>query len=123
MPRHRTTALVATALTAATLAVGVPAFATTAGTLNGYVSGDSAFVISLKKSGVRVSTLRHGTYIVKVSDQGSTHNFHLVGPGVSKRTSVAGKGTTTWTVVLRPGTYTYVCDVHASMMKHTFKVT
>jgi plastocyanin len=51
------------------------------------------------------------------------HNFHLKGPGLNKTTSVAGKGTFTWTVTLKKGTYTYVCDPHASFMKGSFKVT
>ena len=52
------------------------------------------------------------------------HNFHLFGPGVNKKTSVSGTAIQTWTVTLKPGKYTYQCDVHfASGMKGGFKVT
>jgi plastocyanin len=32
-------------------------------------------------------------------------------------------GTKTWTVTLKAGKYTYVCDPHASFMKGSFTVT
>jgi plastocyanin len=52
----------------------------------------------------------------------SIHNFHLIGPGVNKKTSVAGKGKTTWTVTLQKGkTYRFLCDPHATTMKGSFK--
>jgi plastocyanin len=35
---------------------------------------------------------------------------------------VSGKGTTTWKVTLKKGTYKYVCDPHASFMKGSFTV-
>ena len=39
-------------------------------------------------------------------------------------TTVPFKGDTTWTIKLKPGRYTYQCDVHASVgMKGHFKVT
>jgi plastocyanin len=41
---------------------------------------------------------------------------------VNKTTSVAGKGTKTWTVTLKKGTYKYVCDPHKSFMKGSFTV-
>jgi plastocyanin len=31
--------------------------------------------------------------------------------------------TTTWTVTLKKGTYTFVCDPHAAIMKGTLRVT
>ena len=43
---------------------------------------------------------------------------------MSKATTVPFTGTQTWTVTLKPGTYTYQCDVHAaSGMKGAFRVT
>jgi plastocyanin len=57
-----------------------------------------------------------------VNDKSSIHNFHLKGPGFDKATSVPGVGKTTWNVPLRVGTYTYVCDPHASTMKGSFGV-
>ena len=70
-----------------------------------------------------MKSLKRGTYVIKVSDLATDHNFHLTGPGVNKTTSVGGTGTTTWNVTLRKGTYKYVCDPHASTMRGTFSVT
>jgi plastocyanin len=41
---------------------------------------------------------------------------------VNKLTTVAFKGTKTWTVTLRKGTYRYVCDPHKTFMKGSFRV-
>lgn len=82
------------------------------------------FTITLKNGGTLVKTLKAGTYTMVVSDKSSAHNFHLIGPGVNKTTSVPFTGTQTWTVKLKAGKYTYQCDVHASLgMKGSFKVT
>ena len=80
------------------------------------------FNISLMQDGKKVTSLKAGTYTVVVQDTASDHNLHLKGPGVDKATSVSGKGTTRWTVKLRKGTYTYVCDPHASFMRGAFVV-
>ena len=81
------------------------------------------FTITLKSAGKTVKKLKAGTYVVRVSDKSNIHNFHLKGPGVNKLTSVSGTGTKSWTVKLKVGKYTYVCDPHASSMKGTFTVT
>ena len=81
------------------------------------------FTIEVKQAGKDVKTLKAGTYTIKVEDKSSIHNFHLVGPGVNKTTSVPFTGEKTWPVKLKPGRYTYKCDVHAaSGMKGTFTV-
>jgi len=79
--------------------------------------------ISLTKSGRKVTHLKAGRYTIVVVDTASDHNFHLSGPGVDKLTSIGGKGTFTWTVTLRKGTYTYVCDPHKDFMKGSFTVS
>ena len=79
--------------------------------------------ISLTQGGKKVSKLKAGTYTITVQDKASDHNFHLTGPGVNKSTSVSGKGTTTWKVTLKKGTYKYVCDPHAGFMKGSFTVS
>jgi plastocyanin len=80
--------------------------------------------ISLKSGTKKVTSLKAGKYTIVVKDTASDHNFHLTGPGLNKTTSVAGKGTFTWTVTFKAGkTYKYVCDPHASFMKGSFKVT
>jgi hypothetical protein len=88
------------------------------------VSGPG-FTITVKSSaGKAVKTLKAGKYTIKVEDKSSIHNFHLFGPGVNKKTSVTGTATATWTVMLKPGKYTYQCDIHAATgMKGSFKVS
>jgi plastocyanin len=110
-------------IAALALAVGLigATAADAATTLSGTVG--PGFTITLKKSGSKVTRLRHGTYKIRISDRSNIHDFHLTGPGVNKKTSVSGTGTTTWTVRLRRGTYRYVCDPHASQMKGSFRVT
>jgi plastocyanin len=78
--------------------------------------------ISLTANGKKVTHLAAGRYTIVVEDKASDHNFHLTGPGVNKLTSVAWKGTTTWNVTLKKGTYKFVCDPHASFMKGAFTV-
>ena len=51
-----------------------------------------------------------GRYRITVTDRSKTRNFHLVGPGVNKRTGKAFTGRTTWTVQLRAGTYRFGAD-------------
>ena len=81
------------------------------------------FTIEVKAGSKDVKTLKPGTYVIKVEDKASIHDFHLFGPGVNKSTAVPFVGTKTWTVKLRRGTYTYQCDPHASAgMKGTIKV-
>jgi plastocyanin len=80
------------------------------------------FTISLKKGGARVSTLKPGVYVIRVTDNASVHNFHLRGPGVNKSSSVAFTGKRTFQVTLRKGTYRYQCDPHSGQMRGSFTV-
>ena len=61
-------------------------------------------------TGARVKRLKAGAYRIIVRDATRTDNFHLVGAGVNKKTSVKGKSTTTWSVKLRAGTLRYRSD-------------
>jgi plastocyanin len=82
------------------------------------------YSIEVKAGSKDVKTLKAGTYTIKVEDKSPIHNFHLVGPGVNKSTTIPFTGEKTWKVKLKPGKYTYQCDVHAALgMKGTFKVT
>jgi plastocyanin len=81
------------------------------------------FTITLKKAGKKVTSLKAGKYKIVIRDLSDIHNFHLTGPGVNKKTSVGAKGTSTWMVTLKKGTYKFICDPHASIMKGSFKVT
>ncbi len=109
------------AATCAALAAAFPAAAAATPTLNAVVG--PGFTISLKQGGKKVAKLKAGTYLIVVADKATTHDFHLIGPGVNKKTSVKGKGTTKWTVTLKKGTYRYVCDPHKTLMKGSFTVT
>ena len=109
------------ALAAILAAIAIPAANAATGKLAGVVG--PGFSISLKQAGKTVTTLKAGTYTITVADKSNIHDFHLTGPGVNKKTSVGGQGTTTWTVKLAKGTYNYVCDPHASFMHGSFKVT
>ena len=80
------------------------------------------FTISLKKGAAKVSTLKPGAYVIKVSDKSTFHNFRLRGPGVNKATSVAFMGSKTFRVTLKAGSYRYQCDPHRSQMRGSFTV-
>ena len=51
-----------------------------------------------------------GPAVITVNDRSKTDNFHLIGPGVNKKTGVKTRGKVTWAVTLRPGIYTYRSD-------------
>jgi len=81
------------------------------------------FTITLTHLGKKVLKLKSGTYTIKVADKSSIHNFHLTGPGVKKTTTVPATGVSTWVLKLKKGTYKFVCDPHASIMKGAFTVS
>jgi plastocyanin len=83
------------------------------------------FSIEVKnRVGKDLKTIKAGMYRIKVEDKSSFHNFHLFGPGLNKKTSVAFKGDMIWTIRLKPGRYTYQCDPHALRgMRGHFRVT
>ena len=86
------------------------------GTLTGTVG--PGFDISMEQTEVAA-----GTYALTVDDMATDHNFHLTGPGgVDVMTEVAETGKKTFTLDLEAGTYTFVCDPHASSMKGTLTV-
>ena len=112
--------LVALATLAAALAFSASAFAA-GSTLTGTVG--PGFTITLTQGGKKVTKLKAGTYTFKISDKSNIHDFHLTGPGVNKKTSVSGTGSSTWTLTLKKGTYKFVCDPHATIMKGSFTVS
>jgi plastocyanin len=64
-----------------------------------------------------------GKITLVVSDKSSSHNFHLKGPNVNVKTTVAFTGTKTFkNLVLKKGKYTFVCDPHSSSMRGVFTV-
>jgi len=80
------------------------------------------FTITLKQHGKTVKDLAPASYAFVINDDSNIHNFHLIGPGVDKTTSVTAMGKQTWRITLRPGTYRFVCDPHATLMKGKFIV-
>jgi plastocyanin len=99
----------------------VPAWAKSTGFVGEVGPG---YTIEVKKAGKDLKTIKAGTYRIRIEDKASIHNFHLIGPGLNKKTGIGYKGETTWTIRLKPGRYTYQCDPHAAMgMKGSFRVT
>lgn len=100
---------------------------TTGGSASMELEGETGpgFEIEVKQNGADAESVAAGTYTLKVEDKSSSHNFHLIGPGVDEEvTTVPFEGDKEVTVTLKPGTYTYQCDPHAdSGMKGTFEVT
>ena len=56
-----------------------------------------------------------------IADKSNVHNFHLTGPGVNVKTSVAAVGTKTFLITLKKGTYKFICDPHP-FMKGSFTI-
>jgi plastocyanin len=89
-----------------------------------FAQSGPGFTITLKRSNfVPVRSLKAGVYTFVVQDRSTSHNYHLKGPGVDKKTPVAYLGTKTWTnVKLRNGKYNYWCDPHKAQMHGSFTV-
>jgi 2',3'-cyclic-nucleotide 2'-phosphodiesterase (5'-nucleotidase family) len=60
-------------------------------------------------------TANAGKVQITVRDRSTKDNFHLIGPGVNKKTGVKFKGTVKWTVTLAIGTYTFRSDAHRKL--------
>jgi hypothetical protein len=86
------------------------------GSLSGSVG--PGFTISMSASSVTA-----GNYTINVTDSSSMHNFHFSGPGVDKSTSINGMGSTSWSVTLQAGTYSFQCDAHPDSMNGSLSVT
>ena len=79
--------------------------------------------ISVTQGGKKVSSLTAGSFVLVVRDRSKKHNFHLTGPGVNRRTTVAGRGTFTWNLTLNAGTFAFRSDPQAKRVKGSFRVT
>jgi plastocyanin len=112
--RIRTVTIGAAATLAAAL-LAVPAVAAVPN-YNGTVG--PGFTISLAKKPTKAGKVK-----LTVNDKSNIHNFRLKGPGVNVATTVPSKGVKSFTVTLKKGSYTFVCDPHASSMKGSFKIT
>jgi len=67
----------------------VPAWGSSAG-LTGEVG--PGYSIEVKKAGKDLKTIKAGTYRIKVEDKAAIHNFHLIGPGLNKKTGISFQG-------------------------------
>jgi plastocyanin len=114
--RQLTIGVALAAIAAATVLAGVAPAAMRNNTLT--ATDGPGFTITLSKT-----TVKAGTYTIVIHDKSNIHNFHLIGPGVNKLTSTPWVGTTKWTVKLNRGTYRFVCDPHATIMKGVLRVT
>lgn len=57
-------------------------------------------------------TVAAGPARITVVDRSRADNFHLVGPGVNRKTGVAFRGRVRWSVTLQAGRYAYRSDKH-----------
>ena len=106
---------IAAAVAVAALALALPALAATP-TFKGTVG--PGFTISMAKKPSKAGKIK-----LVVADKSSIHNFHLTGPGVNVKTAVGFTGTKTFTITLKKGTYTFVCDPHSSSMRGKFRIS
>ena len=110
--RKRTTAVLLVLAIAALAAL--PALAATP-KFNGTVG--PGFTISMAKKPTKV-----GKATIVVSDKSTIHNFHLKGPGVNVKTTVPFTGSKSFTVTLKKGKYTFLCDPPPTSMKGSFTI-
>jgi hypothetical protein len=81
-------------------------------------------VISLKSAaGKKLASVKAGTYSIVVRDRSKAHNFHLVGAGVNRKSSVAAVGTTTWKLKLSKGMLRFYSDKAPKTVKGSLRVT
>jgi hypothetical protein len=66
--------------------------------------------------------VKAGTYAIVVRDRSKAHNFHLVGTGVNRKSTVAGTTTATWTLRLRAGVLRFYSDKAPKTVKGSIRV-
>lgn len=89
--------------------------------LNGAV-GPKKTIWLKTAGGASVRTLKAGAYKVRVKDSSKVDNFHLVGPGVNKKTGVKFRGSAVWNLRLKTGKYTFRSDM-TKKLRRSFKVS
>lgn len=84
------------------------------------------YTIKLTKAGVKVRSLKAGTYRFAISDKSAIHNFTLereTGTKIEKHLSgTSFTGSKTTTVTLKRGKWKYYCSVHEPQMFGFFTV-
>jgi plastocyanin len=63
-----------------------------------------------------------GAYTITIHDRSAKDGFRLAGPGASRATGIAFRGTARWKLTLGPGTYTYRSVSHPARV-HRFTVS
>jgi hypothetical protein len=61
--------------------------------------------------------LAKGRYAITAKDSSATDNLHIKGPGVDRKTGVAFKGQSRWTVTLKAGSYRVFSDAHRTLAR------
>jgi hypothetical protein len=86
--------------------------------------GPGTTIVLKRANGTVVRNTGRGNKTFVIRDRSASHNFHLYGRGVDRRTGVAFVGTRTWSpLLLRVGRYTIVCDRHPLTMVRRFNVS
>ncbi len=114
-----TTKLTLVAALAAVLALGV-AEAASARTFFGVV-GPGMTITLENRSGTAVTRIKARRHTIKVDDNASIHNFHLLGQGINKKTGIRFVGERTWRLTFAEGRYRYRCDPHRAHMRGSFR--
>jgi len=78
--------------------------------------------ISLLRAGARFASAKAGPAVIVVSDRSAADNFRLIGPGVNRATTKAGRTTVTWRVTLKKGRYSFRSDASPAL-KGSFRVS
>jgi hypothetical protein len=90
--------------------------------LNGRV-GPGKSIWLKTAGGVIVKKLKARAYRISVKDMTKADNFHLLGPGVNKKTGVKFRGSVSWKVRFKAGKkYTLRSDAHPTL-RRTFRAT
>ena len=84
--------------------------------------GPNATISLRSASGAVVRELKPRTYAIVVRDRSKVHNFHLVGKGVNRKSTLAGSGTTTWKVKLSVGVLRFYSDKAPTSIKGSVRV-
>jgi hypothetical protein len=72
----------------------------------------STLTAKVTSRGISISATRvsSGSYRLTVTDRSRSRNFHVVGPGVNRRTGKAFTGKVTWKLELEAGRYKFGSD-------------
>ena len=84
--------------------------------------GPKATISLRSATGAVLRTVKAGTYSIVVRDRSKAHNFHLVGKGVNRKSTLAGVATVTWTVRLQAGLLRFYSDKAPKTVKGSVTV-